>query len=66
MAVNIAMKDAIHASAPTVVMDDIYDSTQASSHTAYDVAPDGRFLMIGKRPAAQGSVNHLQIIYPAR
>jgi len=66
MAVDIAMKDGIHASAPTVVMDDIYDSTQASSHTAYDVAPDGRFLMIGKRPAAQGSVKHLQIIYAGR
>ena len=63
MEVDVVMKSGIEASAPKVVMDDTYESTQSSSHTCYDVTPDGRFLMVAKPPAAQGSVSHLKIIY---
>jgi eukaryotic-like serine/threonine-protein kinase len=66
MAVDVVMKNGIEASAPKAVMDDTYESTQSSSHTCYDVTPDGRFLMVAKPPAAQGSVTHLKIIYAGR
>jgi hypothetical protein len=64
--VDIAMKNGIEASPPNVVFDDIYESTQSSNHTGYDVTPDGRFLMVAKRAAAQGSVKDLTIIYAGR
>jgi serine/threonine-protein kinase len=66
MAVDVDMKDGIRASPPKVVMDDTYENTQGDRHTAYDVTPDGRFLMIGKRASAPGSLNYLQIIYAGR
>jgi Tol biopolymer transport system component len=65
MSVDLVMKNGMEASAPKVVMDDTYESTQSSSHTCYDVTPDGRFLMVAPR-ASRGSVSHLKIIYAGR
>ena len=63
MAVDFTNKEAFVASPPRLVMADPYDNTQGSSHTGYDVLPDGRFLMIGKPAATVGPITHLRILY---
>jgi Tol biopolymer transport system component len=61
MAVDIAQGPAFTPSAPRVVFDDRFASTQTLSHTCYDTMPDGSLLMV-QEAADRIAIKHINVV----
>jgi len=59
MAVSISASSDFEASVPRPMFEDVFDRTQADNHTLYDVAPDGRFLMLSRQHAQDETDRYL-------
>ena len=63
MAVDVSTANGFSATAPRPLFDDKLGNPQGDGHTGYDMAPDGRFVMVMRPTVGQGAVTHLRIIY---
>jgi Tol biopolymer transport system component len=62
MVVGYDAGDRFTASEPRALIPDVYDSTQGSGHTGWDVLPDGRFLFVTRPAAKQAPVTSLKLL----